>query len=453
MRLEVDNAQSKWPQWLAVTVLGIASLWINSPNYPRNVEIKAAGFETFALAESMVKHHTFADPFWVSATGPSAHLAPLYPAYVAMIILILGHGPSAVGVLLWSMTVMLAAQQMLLPFLARCLGLGFWTGVLASCAWLAAGLPATFVAENTFAGLLAVLVTFVMAKAFTQEMSNTSLALSGVLWGSLLLAQPTVALVFAGWLMLLHFKSQRSNGQKIMLALVPLLMVSPWIVRNYVVFHRIVFIRDNLGKELAESNNPCASALWAVNNNNGCFASVDPNLNGDEALRLRSMGEVEYNRMRMGDAIHWIRANPGAFLALSAARFSAFWFPPFSEGQSAGELDQPWVLHCFTLLSVAGMVVMWMRARTAAYVFGLWLLFFPLVYYFVQFLPRYRWSIVWATLLPSSYFLVELVRGRLIPRNSTKQPLRRQGRKPRRKQPDKKPGRVFTTESFAPTRC
>lgn len=444
MRIEADNSGSTWLNWLAVTVLGIASLWINSPSYSPNDEIRAAGFETFALAESIVKHHSFADPFLASPTGPSAHLSPLYPAYVATIVRFLGHGPTAVGVLLWSMTVMLAAQQMLLPFLAKCLGLGFSTGVLASCAWLAAGMPATFVAENTFAGLLAVLVAFAMGIAFTQETSTISLLFSGVLWGLLLLAQPTVALVFGGWLLLLHFKSHRSNRQKIVLALLPLLVVSPWIVRNYVVFHRVVFIRDNLGKELAESNSPCASALWVVNNSNGCFASVDPNVNRDEALKLRSMGEVEYNRIRMGDAINSIRANPRSFLALSAERLSDFWFPPLSQGQAEGELDQPWVLHSFTLLSIAGIVVMWMRIRTAAYVFGLWLALFPLAYYFIQFLPRYRWSIVWATFLPGSYFIVDLVKGRLTPRRSKASPLRTRGRKRRgklheQKNPTKRP--------------
>ena len=116
MRTETDNSGSTWLHWLVVIVLGIASLWINSPSYSPNAEIRVAGFETFALAESIVKHHGFADPFLASPTGSSAHLAPLYPAYVATIIMFLGHGPSAVGVLLWSMTVMLAAQQMLLPF-------------------------------------------------------------------------------------------------------------------------------------------------------------------------------------------------------------------------------------------------------------------------------------------------------------------------------------------------
>ncbi|HEV2730152.1 MAG TPA: hypothetical protein VGV15_08970 [Terriglobales bacterium] len=119
-------------QWIAVIGLGISSLYINWPDYPPGTEIKANGFETFALAESIVKHHSFSDPFWVLPTGPSAHLAPLYPAYVAVIIEVFGHASVAVGILLGSMTFMLAAQQVMLPFLAKHLGLGFWTGVLAS---------------------------------------------------------------------------------------------------------------------------------------------------------------------------------------------------------------------------------------------------------------------------------------------------------------------------------
>jgi hypothetical protein len=43
--------------------------------------------------------------------------------------------------------------------------------------------------------------------------------------------------------------------------MLPLLIVSLWMVRNYLVFKRPILIRDNLGKELANSNNPCASPL------------------------------------------------------------------------------------------------------------------------------------------------------------------------------------------------
>jgi hypothetical protein len=61
---------------------------------------------------------------------------------------------------------------------------------------------------------------------------------------------------------------------------------------------------------------------------------------------------------------------------------------------------------------------MWRNARTAAYILGIWLVFYPLIYYFVQVLPRYRYPVLWASFLAGSYFVVEVVRG-IIAKNVT----------------------------------
>jgi hypothetical protein len=71
----------------------------------------------------------------------------------------------------------------------------------------------------------------------------------------------------------------------------------------------------------------------------------------------------------------------------------------------------PWVLHCLTLLGIAGLFLMWRNARVAALIVGLWLAFFPLIYYFVQFFQRHRFPILWASLLPGCYFIVALAEG------------------------------------------
>ena len=36
----------------------------------------------------------------------------------------------------------------------------------------------------------------------------------------------------------------------------------PWLVRNYEVFHKPVFVRDNVGVEFRCGNNPLAEGIW-----------------------------------------------------------------------------------------------------------------------------------------------------------------------------------------------
>jgi len=398
-------------RWIVAVGLGLAPVWMYYPKYSANSRFIALGFEPFHIARSIATKGTFSDPFQTLATGPSAHCAPLFPAYLALILRVFGKGSTAVGVHMWIGLLMLAAQLFMLPWLTKHLGLGFWTGVIAALAWLACGTPPGLFEEQTFAGLLVTLATFQMQSSFTEEMSVRKLTVTGLVWGALLLLQTAAVLILPFWILLLHYKSRSSLRQKAALALLPLILVMPWIARNFLVFHKPIFVRDNLGLELAVSNNSCANALFEVNELDGCFAQFHPNENFEEALRVQQMGEAEYNRVRMREAISWIKANPTAFMVLSAQRFEAFWFPHNSINPGNGIILRPWVVAGFTLLSIPGLFLMWKNALVSSYLAGLWLLFFPLIYYFVHFMARYRYPILWATFVPGSYFIVEMIQG------------------------------------------
>lgn len=397
-------------KWLMVMALGIATIWVYHPRY-KHSSMEVRGFETFALAQSLVEHRGFSDPFQTLATGPSAHFPPLYPAYLALVMMAFGNGALGSNIIIWTVLLLLALQLMMLPILARYLGLGFWTGVLAALAWIAAGIPPNFFWESNLATVLVIGIVFCMHGSLSRPLSTRHILISSTLWGALLLLQPVVVAVFPFWLLLLHFRSQTSRLQKIALGLLPMVFVLPWIARNFVVFHQPVFIRDNLGLELAVSNNPCASPLFEDNDQSGCFELTHPNENYEEALKVQQLGEVEYNRGRLREGVNWITANPGAFAILSAQRFGAFWLPPRSENKSNGIIWRPFVVHLFSLLSIPALFFMWRNARSGAYVMLLWLVFFPPIYYFIQFMDRYRYPIFWATFLSGSYFITEVVRG------------------------------------------
>lgn len=52
------------------------------------------GFETLAVARNLAEHGQFANPFRPRLTGPTAHVAPIYPAFLALLIWIFGNsGP------------------------------------------------------------------------------------------------------------------------------------------------------------------------------------------------------------------------------------------------------------------------------------------------------------------------------------------------------------------------
>jgi len=178
----------------------------------------------------------------------------------------------------------------------------------------------------------------------------------------------------------------------------------PWFIRNYQRFHAVFFVRDNFGLELFTSNNACAQPTILENINSRCHFKTHPNPNPDIAGELMDKGEIQFNREKLHQATAWISANPRAFAALTGRRILRFWFPYL------GSLRYAIPTGIVTIISLAGLAMMFGNDRRAAYLLGSTLLLFPLVHYVVQFEARYRYPIFWATFLPAGYALVQAAR-------------------------------------------
>jgi hypothetical protein len=184
-------------------------------------------------------------------------------------------------------------------------------------------------------------------------------------------------------------------------------MLVPWLVRNEQVFHHFVLVRDNLGTELWNSNNPCAAFSFRNNRAAGCFHH--PNESVDEAEKVRAMGEYAYNQQKLRESLDWIKTNPRKFAELTRQRFLAFWFYTpggnYFEGRSIPA--SIWIIWLMGPLSIAGLYLLFQRDRISTGQCLVWLLLFPPIYYIIEFIPRYRYPILWASFLPASYYLCQ----------------------------------------------
>jgi len=117
---------------------------------------------------------------------------------------------------------------------------------------------------------------------------------------------------------------------------------------------------------------------------------LHPRLFPTEAAKLREMGEVEYMNQAGHDAMEWIRAHPGEFLALTLQRFVNFWGGPLHRPRAASGV------MLFTLLVACGL---WLNLRTLTTpqrdVIIIPLATYSLIYYIVAYMPRYRAPIDW----------------------------------------------------------
>ena len=293
------------------------------------------GYESLQIACSLAHKSSFSDPFSVLPTGPSAHLAPLFPWLVSVLIRWFGEGSTALNALQWMGTLVIAVQLSLWPLVAESLGMGFVAGAIGAAGWLLVRFIVLPMWEAAYVALLILILVICMQRILSRQVSTLFVLFTGALWGITFLLNPVPLLAFIALALWIACFGRIRRIQKLALIFVPFVVISPWLVRNYQVFHHFFFIRDNLGTELVNSNNPCATFSFNINRAVKCYNH--PNENLIEARKILALGEYEYNQEKLQEVLAWIRNDPGKFTDLTKQRFLAFWFYSPSGNYFAGQ--------------------------------------------------------------------------------------------------------------------
>jgi len=231
-------------------------------------------------------------------------------------------------------------------------------------------------------------------------------AWTGAAAGMLFLLNPASLLIDLPWIAYLIGRrnlpwAQAARYSGALLAIL-LLIISSWALRNRHQMGALV-VRTNLGMTLYASNNDCAQASLAEDMREGCYQTHHPNTSTSEAILFRTLGEVEYDRRRTVDAENWALGHPRRFGCLTAERFRYFWFPPLGEHEF-----RTGAIWLATALSIPGIFLM-LKHRLPVVVFVATVqLIYPLMYYVVVSDVRYRYPVLWLSLLPAGYFIASL---------------------------------------------
>jgi hypothetical protein len=383
-------------------VVSLSRYWVR---FDPSESLRRGFGEPTALAHALNDEGTFANPFAVLDTGPSAHLSPVFPTFMALLMKVFGAGSAGAYALKWAAILTVSLQLALYPLFSRILGMGEINGIIAASIWIVAKPRLSGDWEALYAAtLVAVACCCYRLYLARQLQRRPKMAwLLGCLMGFLIFTLPTMAPVYATWLAWEIWRQGSAFLRRslVPLVLLPILVIAPWTIRNFLVFHRFIFIRDNFGLELSVSNNDCAQFGIQANLASGCFDKLHPNHNVNEARKVMEMGEVKYNDLRLREALHWIGSHSVRFTELCLMRFTAFWMPTetFTIHYTSGRRLERVLIYLMTLLSVGGLVILYQRDVTSAAIVLSCLTVFPLIYYVVQFQDRYRYPIMWMTFL------------------------------------------------------
>lgn len=361
------------------------------------------GFEMIAIAQNLAEHGTYANPFGVLATGPTAANPPLYPFLLAIGFRFL-HSFDLVALAATAANIIAnAITAMLLPRVSMVFYGDKRPGIVAAIFWIFA-CPLLPDWDVEFTVLTILIFCLFTSATMARSRSSVTAIVAGLLASALFLFNPSSLLIFGPWALWLAFERRKALGQTVAycsIAFAVLLMVgSAWGFRNK---HQLggFVIRTNLGMTLNASNNDCASPSMKESELTYCYDFHHPNTSFEEASLLRSLGEVRYDRLRTADAKTWIRTHHSAFLHLALYRIRDFWFPvPWdSRFKSA-------IIWLTTVLSIPGLLIMGRRGDRALAFILLTIAIYPLMYYIVVSDVRYRLPVLWISLLAAGSFVV-----------------------------------------------
>ena len=373
------------PHRFAIVLLALVArllvLWFVVERFPHKW-LFSRGIELGTLAQSLVAGQGLISPFGGS-TGPTALLAPGYPAVIALVFRIFGSltFPAAIAVMVMqvlfsAMTVLLTMHVAEKCFDSRAADLAgaFWA-VSLPLVWMPTIFWETCLSALLLVGMIA------LALRCEEKPSRLLWALMGGYSGLAALVNPALLMALLALLGWAAWQTRKRLRYSALLGLLVLLVVfAPWPIRNARALGAFIPLRSTVGFELWMGNRDGATGFLDE--------SVFPLFNRWEYDQYVAKGEAAYMRDKSVLARTYVRAHAGEFLRLSGIRFMRFW-------SGAGTRDGSifFVLHAVltSALGATGIWRLWQRRRfSVAVLFLLPLLLFPLPYYITHAEFRYR---------------------------------------------------------------
>jgi len=447
--MSADEAESRLPWRLFCVALIVRVAFITIAHTYKVKPLMdhfGFGFEMGRIGRALATGHGFADPF-DGHSGPTAWTPPIYPLLLGAVFKLFGVYTNAAGwAILTINSIFSAATAPAVYFLARlCFAGGTETratnrGVALWSAWLWALYPAAMqyavhwiwdmaVATCFFTWILVVALRLRAlyddpGSASPRRATQLWLAF-GTLWGLLALTNTSLLtfLPFCGlWILwpILGMRPRKPAAlaiaarNAVLSGLCCLALMTPWMIRNALVFHAFIPMRSNFGAELYESVLPSNEGFpWG-----GIFPAV-----GDDPkfVLYRQMGELAFSRDQAARAKVIIRAYPGRTLGYVAKRAWFYWagVPHPVEKTFNSKLSEALREADYCFLSVAGVLglILAFRSRIpAAWLFFWMLAVVPLLFYAITVQARFR-----APLEPAMAILIVYLFQSAEPRRRTSQ--------------------------------
>lgn len=283
------------------------------------------GFESGRIARAIASGKGFSAPFSFG-DKPTAWLAPVFPYFLALIFKIFGIYSQKSALVILTINSFFSSMTCLLIYYIGKISINLKVGILSSILF-AIYPPAIWISVNTiwhttFSTLL-ITILFLYILSIYQKLNNRKIMICGLLMGFTALTNPVI-ISFYPFLVLWLFQKSTIDTKKVMIYTIMLFItflgvISPWLIRNYLVFDKFVFLKSPLGVELRLGNNHDADGSFDKRR------ALHPTILPREMSLFNDLGEIGYTEYCLKEAFSFIRDNPSKTLLLIVRKIYLFW--------------------------------------------------------------------------------------------------------------------------------
>ena len=290
------------------------------------------------------------------ANTPTAHWSFIYPLYLAGVYAITGYHPLVARILQGSL------GGALITFLVYLIGRRV---VKEDTGLVAAGLAAVYgyfiyynvalMTETFF--IILVLLTLYLGLELKEQPSPARWVLLGLTLGVAGLLRQTL-LLFVPFLLAWLFWELKEKGIRWWHITTPIviiiLMIAPWTLRNYLVFHQFLLLNSNAGYAFYASNHPHLGTQWS---NEDIVVPVPEELSGQN--------EAQLDHALMQRGFQFVFADPKRYLWLTLDKtLEYFKFWPSSDSSLISNLNRVLSFGLYLPLMLLGIYLSFSRWRS-----------------------------------------------------------------------------------------
>jgi 4-amino-4-deoxy-L-arabinose transferase-like glycosyltransferase len=218
------------------------------------------GGETGHIAHSLVQGKGFSSPMFAD-TGPTAWQTPIYPCLLALVFRVFGVFTKGAAICILSLNSLFSALTCLPVFFITRRSFGEKAAWRAAWVWAFVPYAIYFAASHIWPTTLTTLLLAIAFLAGLQLEDSTqpgNWIKFGLLSGVAAMSEPVVMTVLPPIGLWMCYRTWQRRKDWLRPALGAVLafvvVVSPWFIRNYRAFHRVVPFRTNFGIELYIGN-------------------------------------------------------------------------------------------------------------------------------------------------------------------------------------------------------